>query len=130
MSRQCFDVIDMSLSQDQLERGDYSSNFLDWRIFKLKKDGTRVKKPILATVDAKIVRDAYAPDEVINAMMTYLSSIYDSHEFLQVRSRGYLTYPSWFSALFQNERPQELPELRFRELESIASSFETEINDY
>ena len=36
----------------------------------------------------------------------------------------------WFSALFQNERPKELPELRFREVESIASSFETEINDY
>ena len=30
--RECFFVTDTNLSQEQLERGDYSSNFLDWRI--------------------------------------------------------------------------------------------------
>ena len=128
--RECFFVTDTNLSQEQLERGDYSSNFLDWRIYKIKKDGNLVKKPIVATVDAKLLPDAYPPDEVIDAMMKYLSSVFDSHEFKQVRSRGYLTYPSWYSPKFLNERPKELPTLSLVEPESIVSSLNNENNDY
>ena len=130
MNRECFNVTDVNLSQEQIERGHYSSNFLDWRIFKIKRDGNLVKKPIVATVDAKLLRDSYPPDEVIDAMYEYLSSRYDSHEIRQVRTRGYLTYPSWYSPLFMNERPKELPQLRLKELETIASRLNNETNEY
>ena len=61
--RECFFVTDTNLSQEQLERGDYSSNFLDWRIYKIKKDGNLVKKPIVATIGSytnipKIINNA------------------------------------------------------------------------
>jgi hypothetical protein len=129
MMRECFNVTDVNLSQEQIERGDYSANFLDWRIFKIKRDGKRVKKPIVATVDAKLLRDAYPPNEVINAMMQYLTTIYDSHDLLQVRSRGYLTYPSWFSPLFQDERPKMLPGLTLIKTEFTASKSDNPITN-
>lgn len=128
--RDCFNVTDVNLSQGQLERGDYSSNFLDWRIFKIKRDGNRVKKPIVVTVDAKLLRDAYPPNEVIDAMLKYLTTRYDSHEILQVKTRGYLTYPSWYSPLFMTERPKELSRLQLKELEFIVSNLNNETNDY
>jgi hypothetical protein len=58
--------------------------------------------------------------------MQYLTTIYDSHELLQVRSRGYLTYPSWFSPLFQDERPKMLPELTLIKTEFTASKSDNE----
>ena len=111
MNRAYYLFTDKNLSQEQLERGDFSTNFIDWRIFKIKRDGSLVKKPILATVDAKLRRDSYTPDEVINAMLSCLSKKYDQHDIAQVKSRGFLTYPSWHSPLFMNERPKEIPDL-------------------
>ena len=130
MKREHYFVSDVHLSEESIQRGDYISNFLDWRIYKIKANGERVKQPTVVTVDAKLLRDSYPPDEVIDAMYEYLSSRYDSHEIRQVRSRGYLTYPSWYSPLFMNERPKELPQLRLKELETIASRLKNQKTDY
>ena len=130
MSREYYSLTDKNLSQKQIERGEFTMNFLDWRIFKIKRDGNRVKKPIVATIDAKLLRDSYTPDEVIDAMLKYLSTIYDSHDCLQVKSKSYLTYPSWYSAFFQNERPKNLPRLSLIEPEFIVSKSSNEITDY
>jgi len=111
MKREYYFVSDVHLSEESIQRGDYISNFLDWRIYKIKANGERVKKPTVVTVDAKLTRDAYPPNEVIDAMMTYLSKTYNKHDITQVRSRGYLSFPSWHSPLFMNERPQEIPDL-------------------
>ena len=90
-------MTDVNLFKNKLE-GDYSSNFLDWRIFKIK-DGNLVKKPIVVTVDAKLLRDAYPPNEVIDAMLKYLTTKYDHMKLNKLRQR-LLTYPSWYSPLF------------------------------
>ena len=63
--RECFFVTDTNLSQEQLEKLTTHLSLIG-EFTRLREDGNLVKKPIVATVDAKLLPDAYPPDEVIH----------------------------------------------------------------